>query len=268
MENLLHVGIMIFFFQAEDGIRDWSVLEFRRVLFRSAYTLQVGREAMEERLGFMVSSAEQLADKLQAYLAGEQDIEDTYQGQVKRNNDALSVFSTDADLQQTVDRWIANTKLSKLLDLWVKGLEVDWSKLYGEARPRRISLPTYPFARERYRIDTAAGGHAAAKGVATAVLHPLLHSNTSDLNEQRYRSTFTGEEFFLADHQVKADGRTGQKVLPGVAYLEMARAAIEQALPARPESTVLELHNTVWVQPVIVSRVSESKQVSIALTAN
>ncbi|PYS28405.1 MAG: hypothetical protein DMG11_12780 [Acidobacteria bacterium] len=89
-----------------------------------AYTLQVGREAMEERLGFMVSSAEQLADKLQAYLAGEQDIEDTYQGQVKRNNDALSVFSTDVDLQQTVDRWIANTKLSKLLALWVKALEV------------------------------------------------------------------------------------------------------------------------------------------------
>src|SRR5882672_6305741 len=237
-------------------------------LVAMAYTLQVGREAMEERLGFMVSSAGQLADKLQAYLAGEQDIEDAYQGQVKRNNDALAVFSTDVDLQQTVDRWIANTKLSKLLDLWVKGLEVDWSKLYGEARPRRISLPTYPFARERYRIDTAAGGHAAAKGVATAVLHPLLHSNMSDLNEQRYRSTFTGEEFFLADHQVKADGRTGQKVLPGVAYLEMARAAIEQALPARPESTVLELHNTVWAQPLIVSRVSESKQVSIGLSAN
>src|SRR2546425_3671373 len=73
-----------------------------------AYTLQVGREAMEERLGFEVSSAEQLADKLQAYLAGEQEIEDAYQGQVKRNHETLSLFSTDADLQQAIDRWIAN----------------------------------------------------------------------------------------------------------------------------------------------------------------
>ena len=50
----------------------------------------------------------------------------------------------------------------------------------------------------------------------------LLQQNTSDLSEQRYSSTFTGEEFFLTDHVVN-----GQKVLPGVAYLEMARAAVE-----------------------------------------
>src|SRR2546428_8376993 len=107
--------------------------------------------------------------------------------------------------------------------------------------------------------------HRSSSSVAASVIHPLLHRNTSDLSEQRYSSTFTGEEFFLADHQVKADGGTGQKVLPGVAYLEMARAAIEQALPERPESTVLELHNTVWARPIVVS---ESKQVSIALLAN
>ncbi|PYS19621.1 MAG: polyketide synthase of type I, partial [Acidobacteria bacterium] len=50
-------------------------------LVAMAYTLQVGREAMEERLAFMVNSAEQLAEKLQAYVAGEQGIEDAYQGQ-------------------------------------------------------------------------------------------------------------------------------------------------------------------------------------------
>src|SRR6266545_3328709 len=100
---------------------------------------------------------------------------------------------------------------------------------------------------------------------AAAVIHPLLHRNTSDLSEQRYSSTFTGEEFFLADHQARVDGRADQKVLPGVAYLEMARAAIERALPSRPESTILELRNTVWAQPVVVD---EKKQVSISLAAN
>src|SRR5262249_22765370 len=39
-----------------------------------AYTLQVGREAMDERLGLIVSTTEQLAEKLQAYLAGERAI--------------------------------------------------------------------------------------------------------------------------------------------------------------------------------------------------
>ncbi|HEX8619041.1 MAG TPA: hypothetical protein VF911_15765, partial [Thermoanaerobaculia bacterium] len=33
---------------------------------------------------------------------------------------------------------------------------------------------------------------------AAAVIHPLLHRNTSDLDGQRYASTLTGDEFFLA----------------------------------------------------------------------
>src|SRR5437867_6226761 len=36
MKHRLPATISFFFFQAEDGIRDTSVLEFRRVLFRSA----------------------------------------------------------------------------------------------------------------------------------------------------------------------------------------------------------------------------------------
>ncbi|MCU1347197.1 MAG: hypothetical protein JWO56_227, partial [Acidobacteria bacterium] len=225
-----------------------------------AATLQLGREAMDERLGFVVSSLDQLVAKLEAWVAGERAIEDAYHGHVRRNSDALSVFSTDADLQQTVDKWIAGRKYSKLLDLWVKGLEPDWSKLYGEAKPRRISLPTDPFARERYWIEVPAGGQVAANGAATAVLHPLLHANTSDLSEQRYRSTFSGEEFFLTDHQVK-----GEKVLPGVAYLEMARAAIEEASPVRPESALLELRDVVFFRPLVVA---QATQVSIALSAS
>ncbi|HEX6101022.1 MAG TPA: SDR family NAD(P)-dependent oxidoreductase [Thermoanaerobaculia bacterium] len=228
-----------------------------------AYTLQAGREPMEERLAFVVSSAEELAGKLEAWLAGEDAIEDCYQGQVKRSGDALAVFSADADLQQMVDKWLANGKLTRLLELWVQGLEVDWNKLHGEGRPRRISLPVYPFARERHWIDAGAGTPAVAGSAAAAVLHPLLHTNTSDLNEQRYRSTFTGNEFFLADHQVTMNG-AGGKVLPGVAYLEMARAAIEQALPERPEATVPELHNVVWAQPIVVA---EPRQITIALSA-
>ena len=48
-----------------------------------------------------------------------------------------------------------------------------------------------------------------------AVLHPLVHSNTSDLNEQRYSSTLTGEEFFLAEHQVAVSGGAGRRFAGG-----------------------------------------------------
>ncbi|NKB23366.1 MAG: hypothetical protein GKR87_03065 [Kiritimatiellae bacterium] len=77
-------------------------------------------------------------------------------------------------------------------------------------------------------------------------LHPLVHENTSDVSELRFSSTFTGEEFFLKDHEIK-----GQKVLPGVVYLEMAREAVEQAAG---ESTLnnqrIQLKNVVWARPI------------------
>ncbi len=234
-------------------------------LAATAYTLQVGREAMDERLAFVVSSVGQLIGKLQAYLAGDQEVEGTYYGQVKRSKETLSVFGSDPDLQNTVEKWIAGRKFSRLLDLWTKGLEIDWNKHYGDVRPPRVTLPAYPFAKERYWIEAPARPHRASDYTPATILHPLLHRNTSILSEQRYSSTFTGNEFFLADHQLRTNGAAGRKVLPGVAYLEMVRAAIEQALPARPQSSVLELRNTVWTQPVVVAG---DKQINIALTAN
>ena len=233
-------------------------------LVSMAYTLQIGREAMEERFGLLVSSVEQLTERLQAYVDGEQEIEDAYRGQVKRNQEALSLFSTDADLQTTLDKWLSDRKLAKLLELWVKGLDIDWNKLYAEHRPGFISLPVYPFAKERYWIDAGANGPVPAT-TAAGMLHPLLHTNTSDFNRQSYRSTFSGKEFFLADHQVVIAERAGQKVLPGVAYLEMARAAIAQALPGQSDSGTLELRDIVWLRPLIVAG---HRQVDIALTAN
>ncbi|MCP3942315.1 MAG: type I polyketide synthase, partial [Desulfobacteraceae bacterium] len=199
----------------------FSVLNYQ--LSDVAYTSQVGREAMEERLAVIVSSAEELGDKLKSFIAGEDNTEDLYRGSVKRNKDTLAVFEADEELQEAVDKWIKRGKYSKLLSLWVKGLVFDWNKLHREVRPRRVSLPTYPFEKERYWTE-GAGSRGPGIGEYATKLHPLLHRNTSDLSEQRFSSAFTGNEFFLADHVVK-----GKKVLPGVAYLEMARAAVERA---------------------------------------
>lgn len=148
------------------------------VLSDLAYTLQVGREAMEERLGFLASSLEQLSDTLQAWLAGEQGLEDLWHGQVKRNDETIALFSGDADLRETIDRWIAQGKYPKLLELWVKGLNPDWSKLYGEDRPHRISLPAYPFARDRYwtpegSLDSSGDVKSGGQG---SLLAKLQHS--------------------------------------------------------------------------------------------
>jgi polyketide synthase PksN len=227
-----------------------------------AYTLQTGREGMDIRLGFMVSSVEELLEKLQAYINGEEYIEDAYWGQTDRDKETLSLFNADTEFEQTIDKWIAQGKLSKLLDLWTKGLNLDWNKFYGNCKPKRISLPTYPFARDRYWIDIKENGQGTAKGKTTSVLHPLLHSNTSDLNNQRYSAVFSGEEFFLQGHQVKMNEGLPARVLPAVAYLEMARIAVERSTPPGHGSGILELHNIAWAQPLVVEK---DRQVDITL---
>ncbi|MCP3923114.1 MAG: SDR family NAD(P)-dependent oxidoreductase, partial [Desulfobacterales bacterium] len=225
-----------------------------------AYTLQVGREAMEERLALSVVSIKELEEKLNGFLESRDDIEEIYRGQVKHNKDAISVFAADEELQEAIDKWIKRKKYAKLLNLWVKGLIFDWNKLYGDAKPSRISLPTYPFARERYWIpeNTTSADNTNGSGIAS-FLHPLLQQNTSNFEEQQYSSTFTGEEFFLRDHVVKE-----QKVLPGVAYLEMAQEAVRHAAGIlREGDTGILFKNVVWIRPIAVR--DKSVQVYIGL---
>src|SRR5436305_96655 len=114
-----------------------------------AYTLQVGRDAMGERLALQVSSLAELEEKLGKYLQEPQKQGDWYRGQVKQHKEVVTLVSQDEELQEAIGKWFQGGKYEKLLKWWVKGLKIDWTHLYGEHLPRRISLPTYPFARER-----------------------------------------------------------------------------------------------------------------------
>uniref|UniRef100_UPI0021F3820A SDR family NAD(P)-dependent oxidoreductase n=1 Tax=Dickeya oryzae TaxID=1240404 RepID=UPI0021F3820A len=124
-----------------------------------AYTLQVGRDAMEQRLGILASSIDELAEKLRAFVAGEDAIDDVYLGNVRQNKEMLAMFATDEDMVATFELWFQKRKYARLLELWVRGMPVDWYRLYPQQRPKRISLPTYPFATDRYWIDNVR--HAA-----------------------------------------------------------------------------------------------------------
>ncbi|WP_409174764.1 SDR family NAD(P)-dependent oxidoreductase [Brevibacillus fortis] len=217
-----------------------------------AYTLQVGREGMKERVAFVVEDIPELIGKLEAYSRGENTIGNCWEGRLKPNNESSGFQS-----------WIAEGNIRKMAELWVTGYEVDWEQLYLNNKPRRVPLPTYPFAKNRYWIpeskNKSVSGKTAAPFTSEAAIHPLLQRNTSDFSEQRFSSTFTGQEFFLTDHVVN-----NQRILPGVAYLEMARAAAEQATAALTEEPAkIQLKNVVWTRPLVVG--DQPAQIHIGL---
>ncbi|WP_394832292.1 SDR family NAD(P)-dependent oxidoreductase [Pendulispora rubella] len=250
-----------------------------------AYTLQVGREEMSSRVVFLVHSLDELIDDLAAFLDADDDRprgeRGTWcRGDVKKTADGLRLVKGDKHWRDQVRRWVQQGTLVKLAELWAKGVDVDWALLYPELAdrtgnapddrrgPYRISLPTYPFAEERYWIDNTTLGAPASALPLSSLLHPLLHANTSDLSEQRFSSRFSGDEPFLNDHQVK-----GQKVLPGVAYLEMALAAVQRACGGgRANGAVdgggrldgIRLTNVVWARPISVR--DEPAEVHIGLS--
>ncbi|PON19910.1 hypothetical protein C2W62_00205 [Candidatus Entotheonella serta] len=230
-----------------------------------AYTLQVGREAMEVRLGVVVASFAELSEKLQGFLDGQRDVDNLYRGQVRPHREAMAVLAGDDVFAETIDAWIHRHKYDKILELWVKGFVFDWNKLYGEQKPPRMHLPTYPFARERYwakTIDLSLDGfQVGAPQQVVEWIHPLVHKNTSNLEEQRFSSTFSGQEFFLANHRVD-----GEKVLPGGVYLEMARVAAEQARPHPSTSLAkshIQLRNIGWATPFVCDHSSQSVHIRI-----
>ncbi|MEV4517118.1 SDR family NAD(P)-dependent oxidoreductase [Dactylosporangium sp. NPDC049525] len=212
-----------------------------------AYTLQVGRDAMASRLAIVAGSAAELADRLDAYAGGNPGA-DTATGRVRPGGDVPALFGDDEDVRALLAAWSRKGRLDRVAQAWVRGADVDWTALHTGRSPERVSAPTYPFARVRCWLPDEAL-HGTRPGPATAALGPLLHRNESTLWAQRYRAELTGDEFFLADHRIR-----GARVLPAVALVELAQAAVMAA--ADPDggydAHTLRLSQVVWARPVIV----------------
>ncbi|MUG91820.1 acyltransferase domain-containing protein [Scytonema sp. UIC 10036] len=61
--------------------------------------------------------------------------------------------------------------LSSLGQLYVKGVKVDWSRFDQDYPRYKVALPTYPFQRQRYRLEACANGHQ--KGILENSLNPI-----------------------------------------------------------------------------------------------
>ena len=196
-----------------------------------AYTLQVGRDAMRHRLMFVAADSGELQRQMDAFLKGDEPR--VMRGIVARGrHQNLTAFNpVDEDAQTIAQRW-------------VDGETVDWTRLYpSDAGRIRLPLPTYPFQCKRFWLPD--DDSDALAPIVVRAQQPVARPLTPRADgEERFVLTLSGAEFFLADHRV-----AGQPVLPGVAYLEIARAVAKQL---GFEQSRLE--QVVWVKPLFVER--------------
>jgi len=113
------------------------------------YTLQVGREGMEERLAMIVSSPRELLEKIRRFVSGKPGAAESWQGSVQECRQKYGCLIEGPDGGEITEILVKSRNLEKIAHLWMAGAEVDWQTLYEPEKPKRIALPLYPFARKR-----------------------------------------------------------------------------------------------------------------------
>ncbi|MBW4467313.1 MAG: SDR family NAD(P)-dependent oxidoreductase [Pegethrix bostrychoides GSE-TBD4-15B] len=112
--------------------------------------------------------------------------------------------------------------LSSLSQLYRCGISINWDTFHAaqiNQKPQRISLPTYPFQRQRYWLDAIPT--ASPKNLPTAEFHPLLNRQIrSPLKDVLFETELSAySPAYLADHIVD-----DQVIFPAAAFVEMALA--------------------------------------------
>lgn len=131
-----------------------------------AFTLQVGRPALESRLAIVGDSLEALSEALRAFLDGEEH-PDVFTSRPDGADDSTIRALADERHLATLVR---DGDTRALAPIWTSGIAVDWAALHAGANRRRVPLPTYPFAPERYWFEAMSSGVAPAGTAASPVV--------------------------------------------------------------------------------------------------
>ncbi|NEQ06320.1 MAG: SDR family NAD(P)-dependent oxidoreductase [Moorea sp. SIO4E2] len=158
-------------------------------------------------------------------------------------------------LREGVEEW--QQMLSSLGQLYVQGVKVDWSGFDRDYVRKKVVLPTYPFQRQRYWIDTT--NQANSIPIASVKLHPLIDKKfQSPLSQESFFESYFSTEAlpFISDHRVYE-----QVVVAGACYISLVLAAASLSFTTQG----YQLEEIVIPQPLVLTEKKE-RTVQVALT--
>ncbi len=122
--------------------------------------------------------------------------------------------------------------LESLAELYVRRAEIDWFGFDKDYSRRRVHLPTYPFQRKRYWIDSAFSEGksqvASRKSQVKSEVHPLIGGrlNLPFSQEIRFESQIRSDSPpHLKDHKI-----FGTVVMPAASHISLVLSGVRQAL--------------------------------------
>jgi len=167
-----------------------------------AHTLWEGRQDQAARLALLVADLAALQAGLQAYLRGAPDVAGLFSGTVSTH--------VTPELQPVPA--LTTAALSAFASAWVTGSVKKPGGVYAQCRPRRVSLPGYPFLQERYWLPELQASAASASLLQASVLQaapesvlPAVAAATFNTPASRPAAT-TGSRFLTRGWQLQPAG--------------------------------------------------------------
>ncbi|WP_408895214.1 SDR family NAD(P)-dependent oxidoreductase [Paenibacillus taichungensis] len=224
-------------------LADWLKNSTDHSLKDISYTLSMGRRHFTSRVFFVASDKEELIKAISQVI----------------QNCKMKSIQQDIGQISTFEHYSTSQILLEMGRRYLGGESIQWTEFFDSNSCRRIPLPTYPFARTEYWHSSTATSAAYTQQKSSGYVHPLVQTNLSTSSKKLYKTILTGEEFYLKDHVIHDN-----KILPGVACLEMANIAFKQALEIGDVKEQIKISDVVWIRPIII----EEQPVTIFVTFN
>lgn len=266
--------------KSEEGLRS-LVHRYQTYLFNQSeidlgdlcYTANIGRGHYSHRIAFIFNNKVELQVLLEkvaslemnnwsglGYKFGSHHIVPEHQS--FRNNGEITRTEKKNLTQKITDTIVRGvSSLENIVDLYVAGGDLPWDIYYAGQSRRKISIPTYPFARTSCWVqgtDDIFTHEGEKSGETGRDSHPLFSACLVESYDRvTYLSKLSVEEhWILSDHVV-----SGSYVAPGSVYLELV---VELARRYFTEHTI-QLSDVHFISPLVVDK-GEKKELQTIIT--
>ena len=213
------------FLQAQD---EKNAIADKEFLANITHTLRTGREEMACRLGIIAESTQELYQSLIDFVEGKQNSSKIFWGDSQYREAYSELFDCSVAGAEFYQSLAQQKTYSKLLKLWVAGLDIPWESLF----PRHpgysiISLPGYPFARDRYWLPAkqeVPGISREQRKPAATTLNLLIPTWQKQELSASNSSSLQGTIIVLANSQTEPLLKLLRANHPEASFIEIANS--------------------------------------------
>lgn len=238
-----------------------------------SYTSTVGRDHYNYRLAILATSIDDLTVKLENILSDYPNIRQTsvysgYHKLVPSGREAITTGEVSQQMQNELTlkaaqiinehpsgKDFSKEEMEKYSQFYVLGAVVNWLEFQKMNDGKIVSFPSYAYSKKMYWAVPKIG---ISSNLIQKQLHPLVHMVKADsIDRIIFESKFMSDSsWILTDHKME-----GMSIIPGTAYVEMAREAASHFLNEEQVS----LTDVIFYMPVVLE---EGNEVTLQIVIN